>query len=219
MTGCQQKRQPHENSQSQYFKITCHSHRITFYIAWLLFQIDIVIHFFGPMERIDPSSLHPLIKHSTPGVPKDVRMRSHGGGGVVVGGGQMISHGGGQLPQVDAEEDGAVFVLAGGEEGEHLIHEMRRPPVAERRHVEQCADRLPFCFAIAFGQPGLQLLVCVQGVRLHGVDQVPDGHHHVRGQLHQDVVVLHVGDGDVGAAEGGLCLVEPCLRVGRPELG
>ncbi len=146
-------------------------------------------------------------------------MLSHGGGGVVVGGGQMISHGGGQLPQVDAEEDGAVLVLAGWEEGKHLIHEMRRPPVAERWHVEQCVDLLPFCFAIAFGQSGLQLLVCVQGVRLHGVDQVPDGHHYVRGQLHQDVVVLRVGDGDVGAAEGGLCLVKPCLRVGGPELG
>jgi hypothetical protein len=33
------------------------------YIAWFLFQIAIVIHFFGPMERIDPNSLHPLIKH------------------------------------------------------------------------------------------------------------------------------------------------------------
>ncbi len=82
-------------------------------------------------------------------------MCSHGGGGVVVGGGQMISHGGGEFPQVDAEEDGSVLVLAGGEEGEHLVHEVRGAPVTERRHIQQRVDLLPFCLAVAFGQPGI----------------------------------------------------------------
>ena len=74
---------------------------------------------------------------STPGVPQDVGVCSHGGCGVVVGGGQVISHGGGEFPQVDAEEDGPVLVLAGRKEGQHLVHQVAGSPVAERRQVEE----------------------------------------------------------------------------------
>jgi hypothetical protein len=45
-------------------------------------------------------------------------------GGVVVCGSQMVSHGRGKLAQVDAQEDGAILVLACGEESQHLIHEV-----------------------------------------------------------------------------------------------
>jgi hypothetical protein len=75
--------------------------------------------------------------------------------GVVVCGGQMVSHGRGKLAQVDAQEDGAILVLACGEESQHLIHEVGRPPVAERWHVEQRVHLLPFSLFVGLGQPSL----------------------------------------------------------------
>ncbi len=105
-------------------------------------------------------------------------MGGHGRRGLMVGGGKMIPHGGWQLSEENPKEDGVILVAACGDQGEHLVHHVRGASVAEGRHVEQGVHLLPLRLPVACCEACLQLLVCVRGVGLHTVHQVPDRHDH-----------------------------------------
>ncbi len=76
-------------------------------------------------------------------------MGHHGGGGLVVGGCQVVLHLGREFSVEDAEEDCPVFVLAGWQKGEELIHQVRGAFGAEGRHVQDGIDLLPLRLSVA----------------------------------------------------------------------
>jgi hypothetical protein len=75
-------------------------------------------------------------------IPENVGIGGHGGGDVMVGGSQMVSHGGGQLAEENSEEDSPVLVLASRKECKHLIHEMGRSSVVEEWYIQESVDLL-----------------------------------------------------------------------------
>jgi hypothetical protein len=79
---------------------------------------------------------------------------------------------------------------------------------------------LPGCLAVAGGKVRyeLKLFIGAGGFRLHGVEEVVEGHDHVHGQLHLDVNILGVGDSDVRSPESCICLVESGCGIRWPKL-
>jgi hypothetical protein len=93
---------------------------------------------FGSVHGIDFCGIHSGDSClAAVGVPQDIGVLCHGGGRLVVGGGQVVSHGCWQFPQKQSQKERVVLVASRGQEGQHLIHQMGWPAVTEGRKVDE----------------------------------------------------------------------------------
>jgi len=151
------------------------------------------------------------------GVPEQIRAFRHLARCVEWPGRYVFSHVLGESPEEEAEE-----YVAGGfafrKQGQHVVHQYGRPPVAEGLGIQKPVDQGPAGRGIAGQQTKLELVVWPRRGVFDVIDEVPHGDDDVRRQRLQHHVVLHVVVSNVEAAERRLGLLEPKDGLGRPKL-